>query len=317
MRLSRRILQQALGVALIFTSCAVVGQPYPTKVVRILTSAVGGANDLLARLIARGISEPLGQPVVVDNRGVVSVDLVSKAPPDGYSLLLFGPPVWQAPLLQKTSYDPLRDFAPITLLVRAPNILVVHPSVPAKSVKELIALAKARPGELNYSSASTGGSTHLAAELFKAMANVNIVHVPYKGGGMALNDLLAGQVQLTFDGSNLVPHIKSGKLRALAVTTLEHSAIFPDLPTVAASGLPGYEAVAFHGVFAPAKTSVAIIGRLHYEMARYINLAETKARLLDLGLEPVASSPDEFAGKINAEMEKWGRLIKTAGIRAD
>ena len=277
MQMQRFVLGLIFGSLLLGTGNA-FSQSYPLKTVRIVTSAVGGANDLIARLIAQGIADPLGQPVIIDNRGVISIELVSKAPPDGYTLLLFGPPMWVAPLLQNTPYDPVRDFAPITLLVRNPNILVVHPSVPVKSVKELIVLAKARPGELNYSSASTGGPTHLAGELFKAMAGVNIVHVPYKGGGPALNDLIGGHVQLTFDGSNLVPHIKSGKLKPLAVTTLTPSALFPELPTVAGSGLPGYEAVALHGVFAPAKTPDTVINRLNQEMVRFISPRNSSSR---------------------------------------
>jgi tripartite-type tricarboxylate transporter receptor subunit TctC len=292
-------------------------QTYPAKPIRIITSAPGGANDLLARMVGQGISEPLGQPVIVDNRGITGLDFVAKAAPDGYTLLLFGPPLWVGPLLQSAPYDALRDFAPITLMVRNPNILVVHPSVPVKSVKELINLAKARPGDLNYSSGSIGGSTHLAGELFKAMAGVNIVHVPYKGGGPALNDLIGGHVQLTFDGSNLVPHIKSRKLRPLAVTTLQTSALFPELPTIAASGLPGYEAVAFHGVFAPAKTAEAIVRRLNQEIVRVMKSPDAEAKLLATGFEPIGSSPEEFSVKIRSEIAKWSKVIKDAAIRLE
>jgi tripartite-type tricarboxylate transporter receptor subunit TctC len=241
---------------------------------------------------------------------------VSKAPPDGYTLLIDAASFWIGPLLQETPYDPVKDFAPVTLTDSAPNVLVVNPSLPVKSVKELIALAKARPGELNYGSSSTGSTPHLAAELFNMMAGVKIVRVPFKGSGPAVISLLGGQVQLMFaTAGSVAPHVKSGRLRALAVASLQPSALAPGLPTIAASGVPGYEAVAFEGMFAPAKTPVAIIDRLNQEIVRVLNRAEVKERFFNAGVETVGSTPEEFAAAIKSNVAKWGKLIKDAGIR--
>jgi tripartite-type tricarboxylate transporter receptor subunit TctC len=300
-----------LGAGVVF------GQNYPNKPIRIVASAAGGSGDFAARLIAQGLSGVLSQQVVVDNRGgVIPGEIVSKAPPDGYTLLIDAASFWIGPLLQETPYDPVKDFAPVTLTDSAPNVLVVNPSLPVKSVKELIALAKARPGELNYGSSSTGSTPHLAAELFNMMAGVKIVRVPFKGSGPAVISLLGGQVQLMFaTAGSVAPHVKSGRLRALAVASLQPSALAPGLPTIAASGVPGYEAVAFEGMFAPAKTPVAIIDRLNQEIVRVLNRAEVKERFFNAGVETVGSTPEEFAAAIKSNVAKWGKLIKDAGIR--
>ena len=300
-----------LGAGMVF------GQNYPNKPIRIVASAAGGSGDFAARLIAQGLSGALSQQVVVDNRGgVIPGEIVSKAPPDGYTLLIDAASFWIGPLLQETPYDPVKDFAPVTLTDSAPNVLVVNPSLPVKSVKELIALAKARPGELNYGSSSTGSSPHLAAELFNMMAGVKIVRVPFKGSGPAVISLLGGQVQLMFaTAGSVAPHVKSGRLRALAVASLQPSALAPGLPTIAASGVPGYEAVAFEGMFVPAKTPVAIIDRLNQEIVRVLNRAEVKERFFNAGVETVGSTPEEFAAAIKSNVAKWGKLIKDAGIR--
>jgi tripartite-type tricarboxylate transporter receptor subunit TctC len=300
-----------LGAGMVF------GQNYPNKPIRIVASAAGGSGDFAARLIAQGLSGALSQQVVVDNRGgVIPGEIVSKAPPDGYTLLIDAASFWIGPLLQETPYDPVKDFAPVTLTDSAPNVLVVNPSLPVKSVKELIALAKARPGELNYGSSSTGSTPHLAAELFNMMAGVKIVRVPFKGSGPAVISLLGGQVQLMFaTAGSVAPHVKSGRLRALAVASLQPSALAPGLPTIAASGVPGYEAVAFEGMFAPAKTPVAIIDRLNQEIVRVLNRAEVKERFFNAGVETVGSTPEEFAAAIKSNVAKWGKLIKDAGIR--
>jgi tripartite-type tricarboxylate transporter receptor subunit TctC len=300
-----------LGAGIVF------GQKYPNKPIRIVASAAGGSGDFAARLIAQGLSGALSQQVVVDNRGgVIPGEIVSKAPPDGYTLLIDAASFWIGPLLQETPYDPVKDFAPVTLTDSAPNVLVVNPSLPVKSVKELIALAKARPGELNYGSSSTGSTPHLAAELFNMMAGVKIVRVPFKGSGPAVISLLGGQVQLMFaTAGSVAPHVKSGRLRALAVASLQPSALAPGLPTIAASGVPGYEAVAFEGMFAPAKTPVAIIDRLNQEIVRVLNRAEVKERFFNAGVETVGSTPEEFAAAIKSNVAKWGKLIKDAGIR--
>ncbi len=294
---------------------------YPNKPIRIVTPGTGGGTDLTARMIAPGLSGSLGQQVVVDNRpsGVIAGGIASKAQPDGYTLLIGGSSHWLAPFMQDNlPFDPVRDFSAITLAVSMPNILVVHPSVAANSVKELIALAKSRPGELNYASALAGGTIHLAAELFKAMAGVNIVRVPYKGSGPALNDLIAGQVQVMFaTAGSVAPHIKSGRLRALAVTTSQPSALAPGLPAVAAAGLPGYESVAMFGMFAPARTPATIISRLHQEIVGVLNKADVKQRFFNVGVETVGSSPEEFAAAVKSEIARMGKVIKSAGIRAD
>jgi tripartite-type tricarboxylate transporter receptor subunit TctC len=261
----------------------------------------------------------LGQQVIVENRGggVIPGEVVSKAAPDGYTLLLYGATIWTGPLLQKTPYEPA-SFAPITLVARAPNLLVVTPALPVKSVKELIALAKARPGELNYSSSAIGTTSHLAGELFKSMAGVNIARIGYKEGGSEMADLVSGQVQMSFGTPGAVGAlVKSGKLRALAVTSPQPSLLFPGLPTVALSGLPGFEAGTTYGVWAPARTSETIINRLHQEIVRFISTAEGKERLLSAGTEPVGSSPEQFAAAINSEVARLRKVIKEAGIRAE
>ncbi len=293
------------------------GQAYPNKPIRIVTTAPGSGNDLVARLVAPRLSENWGQPVIVDNRGIVAGEIVAKAPPDGYTLLFYGSPLWISPLIRKhVPYDPVRDFLPITLTVNTPNILVIHPSVPAKSVKELIALAKTRPGELNYGSASPGSTSHLAAELFKAMAGVDMVRIPYKGSGLALNALLAGEFHLMFpNAGSVAPHAKTGKLRALAVTSTEPSALAPGLPTMAASGLPGYESSSPFGTFAPARTPTAVVTQLHREIVRALNWPEVKERLFNAGVEVIGGSPEELAATMKSEMARWGKVIRDAGIR--
>ena len=295
------------------------GQSYPNKPVRMVVSGIAGSSNFAARLIAQGLTGAFGQQVIVDGRegGVVVPEIVAKAAPDGYTLLLNGSAMWLLPFMRSNvAYDPVKDFSPITLAISTPNILVVHPSVPIKSVKDLIALAKARPGELNCATGNAGTSNHLAAELFKAMAGVNIMRIPYKGIAPALNDLISGQVQLMFGAAAAVTqHIKSGRLRAVAVTSAQPSALAPGLPTVAASGVPGYASVAIFGVLAPAKTPAAIIKRLHQDITRVLDTPEVRTRFFNSGSEVVASTPDEFAAAIKSEMSGLGKLITDAGIR--
>ena len=297
------------------------GQVFPTKPIRLFTTEAGGGADFVARLVAQGLSSALGQPVIVENRGggVVAGEIVAKAPPDGYTILLQGTAFLLAPFLRSSApFDPVRDFAPITLADRSPNVLVVHPSLPIRSVKELIALAKARPGALNYASGSTGASPHLAAELFNSMAGVKIVRVNYRGTAPALNDLIAGEVQLMFATAGAgTPHVKSGRLKALAVTSAQPSALAPGLPTVAATGLPNYESVSLHVIFAPAKTPAPVINQLNQHMVRVLKTPETKERFLAVGVESVGSSPDELAATVKTEVTKWGKVIKEAGIKPE
>jgi tripartite-type tricarboxylate transporter receptor subunit TctC len=297
------------------------GQNYPLKPVRIVTGGVGGGADLISRLIAQGISEPLGQPVIVDNRGsgVVPGEIVAKAAPDGYTLLVTSGLLWIGPFIEpNVPYDPIRDFAPVSWTNKQPNVLVVHPSLPVKAVKDLIALAMSKPGALNYSTGATGSSSHLAPELFKAMTKVNMVRIPYKSGASEISDLIGGQVQLTFGTpATFMPHIKSGKVRAVAVASAEPSALFPGLPTISSSGVPGYESGVITGIFATGRTPEPIINRLNSEIVRHFTAPDTKQRLLNWGVEAVGSTPAEFSAAIKGDMAKWGKLIKEAGIRAD
>ena len=278
------------SIGMLFELGAAVGQNYPIKPIRLFAAPPGGSGDFSARLISQGLTSALSQPVIVENRpGVIAIDTVLKAAPDGYTMILYSGSLWLAPLLRdKVSYDALRDFAPVTIAVSTPLILVVHPSLPVKSVKELIALAKAKPGELNYGSGAAGGPTHLATELFKAMAGVNILRIPYKSGGAGLSALMGGEVQLTLEsGGAVAPYIKSGRLRALAVTTQKPSALAPDLPTIGASGVPGYEAASTIGLFVPGRTPTAIINQLNQETVRVLQRADVKEKLFSSGLEVV------------------------------
>ncbi len=294
---------------------------FPRKPIRIVTADAGGGSDLMSRLIGQGWTAAWGQQVVVDNRGggTIAGEIVSRAAPDGYTLLYYGSTLWLLPLMRKAMpYDTARDFAPVTLAVATPAVLVVHPAVAVKSVRELIALAKALPGKLNYASAAAGTATHLSAELFKAMAGVDIVRIPYKGTGAALNDLLGGQTQVMFAvAASVVPHVRAGRLRALAVTGAQPSAALPELPTVAMAGLPGYESVQYSGLFAPARTPVAIIDTLRREAVNALSKREFRLRLEGLGVEVVGSTPAEFAAKIKSEVDVLGKLIRDTGIRAD
>ncbi len=306
-----------IGTTLLSTEI-VSGQSYPNKPLRVITSEAGGVNDVAARMIGQGISATLGQAVIIDNRGIVGFELVAKAASDGYTLLFQGTPFWIGPLLQKTRYDPVADFSPITLATRSPNVLVVQPSLPVNSIKELIALAKSKAGQLNYASGQVGASAHLGAELFKAMAGVDIVRIGYKGGGAATNALLGGEVQLLFvSPASVAAFVKSGRLKPLAVASLEPSALTPGLPTVSASGLPGYESASLAGYFAPAKTPEAVIRRLNQEIVRFLNRSEVKERLLAMGVEVVATTPAELAATLKSEMSKYGKVIKDVGIRIE
>jgi len=311
--LPRFIVSCAVSLVAAGSAC---GQVYPTKPVRLVTSDAGGAGDFVSRTMATGLAAALGQQIVVENRAANAAEIVAKAAPDGYTLLLYGPTVWITPLIRKASWDPLRDLAPITLTVRAPNLLVVTPSLPVKTVKDLIALARARPGELNFASSETGSSTHLAAELFKFMAGVNIVRINYKGVSMGINDLMSGRVQLMFLAPGAVTtHIKSGRLRPLAITGATPSPLFPGLPTVASSGVPGYESAASFGLFAPAKTPASIVTRLNQEVTRVLGTPDVKDKLFNSGMEVVANSPEHFAAFLKSEIAKWTKVVQKAGIR--
>ena len=295
-------------------------QSYPTRPIRLVTAPIGGGNDFVARMVAQALSPRLGQQLVVDNRPTTVVpELVAKAPPDGYTLATIGSSLWLAPFLQESlGYDPVKDFAPIYVTGRSVNLLVVHPSVAANSTQDLIALARAKPGQINYATGATGTSNHLAAELFKYMAKVDMVRIGYKGSGPAVNDLISGQVQLMFPTTGAaLPHVRSGRLRALAVTSLERTALAPGLPTVAESGLPGYESLVVYALLAPAKTPAAIISRLQAEVAQGLKTPAISERLFNTGVEVVASSPADLANTIQKEMRDVGRLMKDVKVRAN
>ncbi len=296
-------------------------QAFPHKPIRIVTGGAGGGNDVLARLIGQGLTASWGQQVVVDNRpsGVIPGEITAKAAPDGYTLVLSGASFWVSPLfLDKPPYDPVRDFTPVMMPVTTPNILVISQALPVKSVRELIALAKARPGELNYGTPGSGSSPHLGAELFKAMAGVNIVRITYKSAGASIGEVIAGQIQMTFgNAASVSQHAKSGRLRALAVTSAEPSRLFPDLPTVAATGLPGYEMVSYFGIFGPPKLPAEIVGKLNAEIVRVISRAEVRDLLANAGIEVVGSTPAQLDAVVRSEVAKWGRLIRDAGLRSE
>jgi tripartite-type tricarboxylate transporter receptor subunit TctC len=303
-------------------ACAAHAQEYPSRPVRVIVPfAAGGPNDLIVRLVAQKLAASLGQPFLVENRagagGNIGTDYVAKSAPDGYTLLSVGPgSLIINPLMGKVPYDTERDFAPIALMARAPNALVAHPSLAAHSVKELIALARARPGAINYGSGGNGSTPHLAAALFAAMAGVELTHVPYKGTAPATADLIGGQVQIAFLGIPAVlPHVRSGKLRVLAVTGLQRSAELPDVPTVDESGVAGYEVNPWYGLLAPVGTPRAIVARLGAETTRVVRAAEMREKLAGQGAEAVGGTPEEYAAVIRADTATWTRVVGQAGLR--
>ena len=313
-----------LAIALASSAIAHAQTSYPTKPVRIIVpQSPGASTDLTARLIAQRLNAALGQSFIVDNRpgagSIVGTDLVAKAAPDGYTLLVVASSITLNPTLHKNlPFEPIRDFAPITQLSSFPNLLTVHPTLPVKTVKELVAFAKAKPGSLNYGSSGAATGTHLSAELFKYMTGIDMVHVPYKGGGPAVQALLGGQVQLNFATIvSVIPHLRAGKLRGIAVTTAKRSPALPDTPTIAESGVPGYDHGPWNGFLAPAKTPRAVVARLNEETARILQTPEVKNIFMSEGAEPVGNKPEEFAAIIRDETAKWAKVIRAAGIKAD
>jgi tripartite-type tricarboxylate transporter receptor subunit TctC len=313
------------GLVLALAAVSVHAQPYPSKPIRIVNAfAPGGPADLLARLVAQKLQEAWGQPVIVESKtgaaGNIGMEFVAKAPPDGYTLGV-GPTgnlVVNQHIFAKLPYDPFKDFAPITLLATVENVLVVNADVPAKTVQELVALARAKPGTLNFASPGSGSQAHLAGELLKSMTGIDIVHVAYKGTGPALNDLMGGQVTMMFSQmSSALPHVKSGKLRALGVASPRRSAAAPEVRTVAEQGLAGFEAVSWYALIAPSGTPAEIIDKLQQEVARLLQLPDVKEKLAGLGAEPVGNTPAELAARMRAESARWAQVVKAAGIKAD
>ena len=298
---------------------------YPSKPIRFVVAfPPGGGTDIIARSVAQKLSERLAQQVVVDNRpgagGNIGTDIVAKSAPDGYTLLMgsAGPLAINASLFKTMPFDPIRDLAPVTLAATTPNVLVVHPSLKVSTVKELIELAKAKPGQINFASSGFGTPAQLAGELFNSMAGVKLVHVPYKGAAPALADLLGGQVQLMFSTMPpALPHVKDGKLRALAVTSARRSPAAPDLPTVGEAALPGFEANTWHGVVLPAGAQPAIVALLNREIVAILHLPEVVERLSAQGAEPVGSTPEEFAAYIRSETVKWAKVVRDSGAKAE
>ncbi|MDM0057371.1 tripartite tricarboxylate transporter substrate binding protein [Variovorax fucosicus] len=322
---SRRWLTHAAAVcALLSAPVLVHAQAWPAKPIRwVVTYPPGGTVDAVARVIAPKLSLRLGQPVVIDNRagagGAIGGDLVAKSAPDGYTVMLDASNHAQNPALRtKMPFDTMRDLAPVSLLVKVPNVLVVNPGAPIAGVKELIALAKAKPGEVNYASSGNGSAQHLAAELFSSMAGVRMTHVAYKGGGPALTDVMAGQVPVFFASvASGLPYIQSGKLRALAVTGKSRTPVLPQLPTVAESGLPGYEVYEWNGVFVPSGTPAPIVDRLSRELAAVLKDPDVHARLEAIGAEVIGSTPAELDAFRKAEMAKWSKVAKENRIQLD
>ncbi len=313
-----------LLVALALASAAVSAQNYPTRTVRIVVPyAPGGNTDFTARVIAGKLTEIFGQQVVVENRagGATNIgsDLVAKAAPDGYTILMGGASnAINMSLYQKLPYDTLRDFAPVSLCVKGANVLAVHPSVPVKNIKELIALAKTRPGKLNYASSGLGSSNQMAGELFKMMAGVNIVHVPYKGNSPALTDTIGGQVEMIFSGVPLlVPHIQGGRIRAIGIGSLKRFPALPQVPTIDEAGLKGYEATTWFGMLAPIKTPKEIVARLNVEVGKILASAEVSEKFINEGVEPMGGSTDFFTAFIRDEIAKYAKVVKAANLKGE
>jgi len=319
-----RICLTTLAVALACVAGSAYAQSYPAKAVRLVVPFLaGGSTDIVGRTVAQKLNEMWGQPVVVENRPgggtTIGTEAVARAAPDGYTLLVTPAPFTINPsLLAKLPYDALNDFAPITLINTTPLVLVVNPGVPAKSVKELIALAKAKPGKLNFGSSGTGGSNHLAGELFNAMAGVKMVHIPYKGNAGALIDIVGGHLDVVYNGlTSALALIKGGKLRVLAVTSLQRNAALPDVPTLDEMGLKGFEAVAWNGLTAPAKTPREVIMKINADVIKVVNSPELKERLKAEGSDPVGNSPEQFATFLRNEIAKWAKVIKVAGVKPE
>jgi len=323
--MQKTLLLMTLGVTACGASTAHAQQHYPSRPVRwIVPFAPGGPTDIMSRAVGEKLGQRLGQQFVVDNRGGaggnIGAELVAKAQPDGYTIMIghVGTHAINIALYQKVPYDPVRDFTPISLLATLPLALVVHPSVPVHNVKELIALAQKRPGELNFASAGNGGPTHLTAEVLKSMAKINIVHVPFKGNAQALIELMSGRVQIMF--SNLLtsmPHVRTGKLRAIAISTAKRSPQAPDLPTVAESGVPGFDVTPWYGVLGPANLPRTIMQRLNAEVADIVKMPEMQERFVAQGVDLTSSTPEQFAALIKTEVPKWKKIVQDSGAKVD
>ena len=326
---ANKVRRCALGLTALFclalgTVGSVHAQAYPLKPIRfIVPHTVSGSPDILARFVGSKLGEAVGQQVIVDNQpgaaGIIGAEKAARAAPDGYTLVISSSAIVINPsLYRKVGYDVQRDFQAITALASAPLVLVVHPSLPVRSMRDLVALARAKPGAINYASGGSGSAAHMAAELFKSMAAVNLVHVPYKGTAPALTDLVGGHVSVGFyTVSAIGEHVKNGRLKALAVTAPHRSPAVPDLPTVAESGLPGYEASTWIGVLAPSGTPREIVGRLHAEIMKILAMPDVRQRFASQGFDIIANTPEQFAAQIKADLAKWARVIRASGLTVD
>lgn len=319
MRAMRVVRRMVIAACMASAVAGAWAQGYPARPVRILTAEPGGGSDIVSRIIAPALTSRLGQQVIVENRvgGVIISELAAKATPDGHTLLVYSNALWLLPYMRTQTPYAVADFKPISLLVSAPMLLTVHPSVPAQSAEEFIAVTRAKPGTFSYASGPIGASPHLAGELFKAMAGIDLLHVPFKGVGLAINDVIAGRVHMMFlsTGSSSA-HVKAGRLRALAVTSLQPSPLAPGMPTLASAGLPGYEMLTIFGLFAPAKTPAAAAARLQRDVVASVHSPEVKDRVGGISMEAVGSTPDEFMTVMRGEMDRLGKVIKERGIRA-
>ncbi len=314
-----------LALPLALAAAGVHAQAYPARSIRLIVPfPPGGPNDVLGRVVALKLTEQMGQQVVVDNRGgaggIIGAELAARANPDGYTLFFGGTASMSInpALHKKLSYDPIADFAAVSLIGTAPSLLTLNPSLPMRSVKDLIEVARAKPGQLTFASSGVGTAPHLAGELFNTMAGVNLVHVPYRGGGPAFVDLMAGQVAIYFAGiSAALPFVKEGKLRAIAVTGAQRTAVMPEMPTIAESGLPGFEVSNWYAIVTPVATPRAVIVRLNGELVRALATEDMKRRFLELGADPIGSDPDRLAAYIRSEMPKWAKVIRSAGLKAE
>jgi tripartite-type tricarboxylate transporter receptor subunit TctC len=321
---SRLIARLSAGLLAAAFAAPALAQSYPTKPVRIVVPyPPGGPNDIVARTVGQKLSEQLGQPVIVDNKpgasGNIGAESVAKSPPDGYTLLLLTTGHTINPsLYPKLGYDLEKDLAPVTQLTAGPMVVVANPSLPAKNIKELISLAKAKPGSLNFGSAGNGSSTHLAPELFSSMAGIKMNHIPYKGSAPALTDLMAGQIQVAFDFMiSAMPHVKSGKVKALAVTSTTRSPAAPDLPTVAESGVPGFEVIGWNGLVVPARTPKDVVAKLNAELKKALDQPDAKERFAAQGFSATWTTPEKFGAYIESEHAKWARVVKDSGAKID
>jgi tripartite-type tricarboxylate transporter receptor subunit TctC len=323
MQAAKALMAVAVSGALAAPAIAAEGERYPVKPIRVVVPFTpGGSNDLVGRVIGQKLNEAWGQPVIIDNRpgagSTIGIEIVVRAAPDGYTLLTTSGGIAISPSLYKLSFDPVKDLAPVALVAQMPYLLAAHPSLPVKTAQDLIKLARSQPGKLSYSSSGAGTSSHLTMVMFASAANIDMLHVPYKGGAPAVNAVIGGEVQSTFNViTGPMPHVKAGRLRALGVSSLRRSEIAPDIPTIAESGVPGFDVIAWYNMFAPARTPRAVTEHLNAEVNRILRMPDVRDRLQTLGVTPLSGSTDDLAKYLKFEVERWAKLIREQGIKLD